>query len=263
MKRWSLSYELKDTFSSPVTKHHYTLRCLPRKTAVQKTDFCNYEILPCSDESLGRDCFGNELLAGFIEEPHDYFQVNMHTVVSVENTAEPAEKNYWQLGMFRNATPLTAVQTELTKFADTLQEICSDPWTYTTELMHWIFAVFRYEPGQTNIFTTAEQAWALGCGVCQDYAHILLALCRRAGITARYVAGAIPGEGESHAWIEVWKDGFWGGFDPTHNRQTDDRYISFAVGRDARDCELNRGIFLGASGQEQQVCVKMEEMILD
>ena len=93
--------------------------------------------------------------------------------------------------------------------------------------------------------------------MCQDYAHILLALCRREGLTARYVAGTIPGEGETHAWIEVWHEGRWKGFDPTNDRETDESYLTFAVGRDAEDCSLSRGVFIGAGNQNQYIRCEM------
>ena len=65
----------------------------------------------------------------------------------------------------------------------------------------------------------------LGKGVCQDYSHILIALCRKYKIPARYVVGMIIGEGATHAWVEVYYDGCWYGLDPTHNKEVDDYFI--------------------------------------
>ena len=75
--------------------------------------------------------------------------------------------------------------------------------------MDEVWNKFSYQSGSTNAGTTAEEAFAQRQGVCQDYAQILLSILREEGITARYVAGAVPGEGETHAWVEVWCDGKW------------------------------------------------------
>ncbi len=99
-----------------------------------------------------------------------------------------------------------------------------------------------YEWGITGVGTSAAEALAGGRGVCQDYAHIMLAACRAAGVPARYVSGHLGGEGGSHAWIEVLyphphQGNRWvaQGWDPTHNRRVDSDYLVVAVGRDYAD----------------------------
>ena len=126
--------------------------------------------------------------------------------------------------------------------------------------MDSLFRVFRYEPGVTGVFTTAEEAFALAQGVCQDYAHILLALCRASRVPCRYVVGMMIGEGASHAWVEVFEDGFWLSLDPTHKRRTDDTYIAISRGRDAQDCSINQGVFTGGGKQSQEISVSVEEI---
>ncbi len=266
MRRWRLTYELTDHFSAPVTKHFYTLRCFPRERSYQKVFSYQYGVIPCSGEGRSRDSFGNPLLIGCCREPHEQFAVRVEAVVMTEAGTEPEERPWWRLGMYRYETEYTGMGERLEEFFEHLPfEQASPPgedgpWKCAEVLMEALSHSFRYVSGSTNFNTTAEEAFAQGSGVCQDYAHILLALCRRAGMTARYVAGAIPGEGESHAWVEVWQDGRWKGFDPTHNRAADETYICFALGRDAHDCCLNQGIYLGAGGQRQEVHVIMEEV---
>jgi len=118
---------------------------------------------------------------------------------------------------------------------------------------------FIYKSGSTSITTTAETALRQGCGVCQDYAHILIALCRQQGIPARYVAGFMIGEGVTHAWIEIYAAGKWLAIDPTHNRIVDELYIKLSSGRDFGDCIIDRGIFRGIAKQQQAVTVLVEE----
>ncbi len=84
---------------------------------------------------------------------------------------------------------------------------------------------FTYEWGVTTVETTAAEAWALERGVCQDYAHCMLALCRLCGLPARYVSGHLLGEGGTHAWVEVLVQAEDGAvravpFDPTHDRHS-------------------------------------------
>ncbi len=257
-----MTYEMQDIFTSPVNGHHYSLRCFPIERSCQKVKEEHWKIFPGSVNAMEVDSFGNQILTGKCEAFHERFYVSVSAIVCVENGTCTDSRESYQLGMFRSQTSLTKMGKELQKF---YQEQCpvkeTDVWKRTKELMNCLVRVFRYEKNTTTVRTTAEEAFALGSGVCQDYAHILLSLCRRSGMTARYVAGSIPGEGETHAWIEVYKDGIWKGFDPTHNREVDENYICFVVGRDASDCLMNRGIFYGPAGQQMKIYVKMEECL--
>jgi len=104
----------------------------------------------------------------------------------------------------------------------------------------WVYRRMSYGFDRTGVGTTAGQALAAGHGVCQDYAHVMLALCRLLGVPARYVSGHLVGEGGTHAWVEVLQPVpgqaveilAW---DPTHDRPADLRYLTVAVGRDYRD----------------------------
>ncbi|MGM9649705.1 MAG: transglutaminase family protein, partial [Butyricicoccaceae bacterium] len=119
--------------------------------------------------------------------------------------------------------------------------------------------------GATSVSTTAEDAAALGKGVCQDYAHMMIALCRMDHIPARYVAGYLVGEGETHAWLEIYDGARWVGMDPTHNRMVGDQYISIIFGRDYNDCILDKGFFRSTQNkpvlQTQQVHVSVFDAV--
>ena len=105
-------------------------------------------------------------------------------------------------------------------------------------------------------------------GVCQDFAHLMLGLCRIHGIPARYVSGyflnqhKLPGEIEaSHAWIEVFIPGHgWKGYDPTHRRVTDTRYIKIAAGRDYADIRPVGGTFRGKGTRKMLVEVSVQRL---
>jgi transglutaminase-like putative cysteine protease len=121
----------------------------------------------------------------------------------------------------------------------------------------WVFRLMRYRPGATSIDTTAARAFGLAQGVCQDYAHIMLCLCRLCGLPARYVSGHLLGEGGSHAWVEVIvpDPSVVGGamavpFDPTHGREVGLSYLTVAVGREYSDVAPTYGTYSG-DGQGQ------------
>ena len=104
---------------------------------------------------------------------------------------------------------------------------------------------FVYEWGATTVETTAAEAWATARGVCQDYAHCMVALCRLLGLPARYVSGHLLGDGGTHAWVEVLVQDASGivravPFDPTHDRRVGPRYVTVAVGRDYADVRRRR-----------------------
>ncbi len=114
----------------------------------------------------------------------------------------------------------------------------------------FVYRHMTYVSGSTTVSTTAAQAFAQGKGVCQDYAHIMLALCRLCGVPARYVSGHLIGEGGTHAWLEaIERDPLTGrtvatGFDPTHDRRVNLDYVFIAAGRDYADVAPTSGVFV-------------------
>jgi len=133
-------------------------------------------------------------------------------------------------------------------------------------ILHQVGAHMQYESGLTHVGTRASEAFKLAKGVCQDYAHIMLSLCRLAGLSARYVSGYLPGEGQMHAWVEILlpvgpeQIPTWVAYDPTHIRRCDERYITVGIGRDYQDVAPTSGFYSGeaASTLESQVSVSVE-----
>lgn len=115
----------------------------------------------------------------------------------------------------------------------------------------WVYRAMTYRADVTGVRTTAADALALGQGVCQDYAHVMLALCRLLGIPARYVSGHLVGEGGTHAWVEALVAGPGRpdvasvlALDPTHDREVGPNYLTIAVGRDYLDVAPTSGTFV-------------------
>jgi transglutaminase-like putative cysteine protease len=143
----------------------------------------------------------------------------------------------------------------------------ADVWTDVQRICRHVFKTFAYKPKSTGVGTLATTAVQLRSGVCQDFAHVALGMCRSARIPARYVSGYFvkvqrrPGEEEaSHAWIEGLVPGYgWAGFDPTHDRPADDRYIKIASGRDYSDIRPVSGTYRGGKTRSLEVEVRVRE----
>jgi len=140
------------------------------------------------------------------------------------------------------------------------------------ELMGRIFEEFQYKPGVTDVSTPLQTALDSKEGVCQDFAHIMLAALRSIRIPARYVSGyletlpppgteKLQGSDASHAWLEVYtaKTG-WIGFDPTNNKIPGSQHIKIAHGRDYFDVRPLRGVFVGTGRQQLTVEVDVERL---
>jgi transglutaminase-like putative cysteine protease len=123
------------------------------------------------------------------------------------------------------------------------------PLALAEQVCSWAHGALRYQYGVTTVRTTAAQALAGGVGVCQDYAHLMAAMCRALGVACRYVSGHLVGQGGSHAWVEVVLPSPAGAtivaFDPTHDRHAGRSYLTVAVGRDYADVAPTSGTFEG------------------
>jgi transglutaminase-like putative cysteine protease len=115
----------------------------------------------------------------------------------------------------------------------------------------YVYETISYAHGVTSVATTAAEALAGGRGVCQDTAHIMIALCRAAGLPARYVSGHLVGEGGTHAWTEVIVPDPAGAravaFDPCNGRRAGRDYLTIATGRDYADVAPTSGSYLGTA----------------
>lgn len=151
---------------------------------------------------------------------------------------------------------------------DALPSGVSDLWLDTLAVGRHIYTTFKYTPSFTTVNTHPAEVVAQRKGVCQDFAHVMLGICRTQGIPARYVSGyfynphRLPDDIEaSHAWVEVFLPGYgWKGFDPTHNRVPDTRYVKLAVGRDYADIRPLSGTFRGRGTREMIVDVRIRRV---
>ncbi|MFN8475439.1 MAG: transglutaminase family protein [Anaerolineae bacterium] len=134
-------------------------------------------------------------------------------------------------------------------------------------LKYAIYEHFDYVPGSTDISTTADEVLQGRKGVCQDFAHLLIACCRCIGIPARYVSGYLYDRSNgpydvlaTHAWVEAYSGQGWLGLDPTHRRMVTDHYVRIAIGRDYADAAPVRGFYKGTAKEKMSVTVRIRPL---
>jgi transglutaminase-like putative cysteine protease len=143
----------------------------------------------------------------------------------------------------------------------------ADPLTTVRALNHAIYDAFDYQPNITRVDSPIADALIAGVGVCQDFAHVMIAAARLLGIPARYVSGYLAHRADrrdrsaddaTHAWVECWLPGLgWRGFDPTNDLVCADSHIRVAIGRDYADVPPTKGVFLGEAESTLDVSVKV------
>jgi len=157
-------------------------------------------------------------------------------------------------------TWLTAADPTIRELAATMAD--RDRLATAERFCAYVHYAIGYAHGVTSIATTAGEALAVGSGVCQDFAHIMIALCRAIGLPARYVSGHLLGEGGTHAWVEVIVADPAGAravaFDPCHGRRAGRDYLTVATGRDYTDVAPTSGTYLGSAHGTLTATKRME-----
>ena len=253
-------YNMEISYEEPASRCYFTIKCIPKEDARQHLLGMDISILPESGYSFGEDSFGNRQVYGCVEEPHNKFIFQISGDVKIIQTDYEEEECENRTGMYRFPYGKCIPGQGILNYYSLLDFTgCNNSLDICMYIMDKLYKDFSYVPESTHVQTTAEEAWNLGKGVCQDYAHIYITLLRLAGIPARYVCGFIVGEGASHAWTEVLYNGKWTGFDPANNCLVLDNYIKSGDGRDATDCAINRGTMWGGGRQSQKVSVIVEK----
>jgi transglutaminase-like putative cysteine protease len=225
-----------------------------------------------------RDYWGTEVCSFDIQAPHDELEILAQATVETGPAPEPGQPLSWaalreraaagELLEFLRPTTRTAITAQLAEAAQQ-RTAGANPLEAAGEIVSWVNQRVSYVPGATEVQTSAQEAWDMGEGVCQDMAHLTVALLREVGLPARYVSGylhpmaaAEPGDemqGESHAWAEYW-DGEWIACDPTNLAQVGERHVVVAVGRDYGDVPPLKGIYRGAPNSSMQVAVTVTRL---
>ncbi len=166
-------------------------------------------------------------------------------------------------------TPYVAFASDRMLAQATEMRAAGSPHAAALAASAWVRDTLVYERGITRVSTSADEAWDAGHGVCQDFAHLTLALLRAMGIPGRYVSGYLHPQpdaavganvrGESHAWVEWWA-GEWVRYDPTNAIPVGERHVVVGRGRDYADVSPLKGIYSGGAAGDLEVTVELTRM---
>lgn len=252
MKTLTFHYQLKIHMDAPVSAHRFTLRCIPLSDARQRITLLEQHISPADFLSESQDSWGNALVYGVCRREHTDFEASIQGQAEVGLAPCVPSVRPGLDFLLQYPTALTAADESIRQFAQDLH-LSGNAIAKAEQVMEGVHSMLQYTPGTTTVSTTAAEAFAGKQGVCQDYAHVMLAVLRSQSIPCRYVAGMLLGEGESHAWVEVLHESNWYAFDPTGCRLVTDAHIKLSHGRDFWDCTINRGLFRGFANQSATI----------
>lgn len=275
------------SYSAPATESFSELRLRPRDSRRQTVYRHATIIEPAVLVEDYLDYFGNHVEV--VSIPFRHHQLTVTSVCDVEThphvdalsgldlTLSEARQLYRPLEIdlfdFLRPSRYIPFNTRMTRMAAELLPDSGDFASLVKNLNGHIFDRFKYVPGATDVRTPVTKFLEKGKGVCQDFAHLMICLCRNAGIPARYVSGYIethpPEEDErmarligaaaSHAWVEIYTPNhYWVGLDPTNNIMEDDRHVQIGLGRDYADVTPLKGRFKGADSHRLTVKVKVQ-----
>ena len=242
-------------YPGPIRDLHHRLVVLPAaRYGDQLLCHHNVRVVPEVEVRSLSDPFGNCVLE--FRASHVPKDVSFEVVSEIEREVvqknPPVTPGLTSRGVdFLEPTPLTTPDARLLEVTRHLKEAAADERDLASRISCWVYGAMRYGFGSTGVKTSAAEALTAGRGLCQDYAHIMLALCRAAGLRARYVSGHMLAEGGSHAWVEVLlrekgeavEKTVALAFDPTNDRCPDLSYVTVAVGRDYHDVAPTSGSF--------------------
>jgi transglutaminase-like putative cysteine protease len=202
-----------------------------------------------------QDRFGNMIVDVFA--PRVSEEIEFVAEVSIERHAGEPNRlpdGWLSDGYLLEPSALTSADERIRRVAQELSEAAEWGLPLADSINDWVYQSMTYQHGVTGVRTTAAEALALGSGVCQDYAHVMLAVCRACRLPSRYVSGHLIGQGGTHAWVEVvlpTNDGtgeaIASTFDPTHASRGGLGYVTIAIGGDYSDVAPTSGTYVSSA----------------
>ena len=274
--KWEIIHRTQFAYAGPVRDSFNEARLQPFSDEWQTVDHFLLKILPAARLRHHHDFYSNTVHHFEIVEPHTMLSIESNLRVTVksrpalandatpwplarigEAAREPRVFDFLQDSRFVETSP-EAWRLALDATADT-----TDTWQAALALMAFVHGQFKYESYSTGVHTHMREVLRERRGVCQDFAHVMIGLCRALKIPALYVSGYLATETASatHAWVEVLIPGIgWRALDPTHNRQPDETYVRIAVGRDYSDVPPLAGNYKGTTERQMQVSVSIRPL---
>lgn len=237
--RWSTQYH----YDNDVHLLHNELRVLPASIGAQRVLEETLVIEPTGAILELTDAFGNRYQHTSALTGTGMLEVVANSLV--ETTHEPPEAQLTSLleHLLIRPTARAPFDPRLERF----ESSGADPLALARDFCRQMSEAFEFAQGFTDAHSTAADLLDGGRGVCQDFAHLLLAVLRARGVVARYVSGYLVGDDSSamHAWVQVAHEGRWHGFDPANGTEQSDHYVFVASGRDYGDVAPIRGTYAG------------------
>ena len=275
MARYSVVHTTHQRYRENVHRSRNEIRLQPVESGWQHLVKIDVNVTPTAEMSTSLDYYGNTVYLVAVESPHRELVLEFSSEVEVQPPHFTPVIDYpWDDDAlaFDPAAEFLAPSPRVPRLKTTedLVEALGlgfrDPESLLAANTR-IREFFKYVPGATTVGTRLPEVLERRVGVCQDFAHVMVALARHAGWPARYVSGYLlpstdEAVGESHAWVEIaTPDGRWTGLDPTHGTVVSDGHIRVAVGRDYDDVPPVRGTFAGhMPGEPPEVKVRIKAL---
>lgn len=270
-------------YERPVRESVMELWMQPQKSPRQRLISFELELDPRAQLFSYPDTFGNAVYHFDVPQPHDALRIIARSAVETERGPSLPESldigewdrlrsdfvqgecfDFLRPHGFVAPTPRLAAFVEKTGL-DALRR--RDPLSAVRALNTAIYGAFGYDPDATTAESPIDVALKGKAGVCQDFAHIMLTICRGWGLPARYVSGYLftdrkhhdrSAPDATHAWVEVFLPSLrWVGFDPTNNVLAGERHVAVAMGRDYADVPPSRGVYKGEADSQLAVAVQV------
>lgn len=272
-------------YAAPVRESVMELWMQPQKSARQRLVSFDLEIDPAAQLFSYADSFGNAVYHFDVPQPHERLTITARSAVETQPPQplpDALDRGEWDRlrsefvrgenfdflhghGFARHGEALAAFMAEKGLEGTPAR----DPLTAVRELSRIIYASFGYEAGVTRADSPIDDVLQARKGVCQDFAHVMIAICRAWGVPARYVSGYLftdrrggdrSDPDATHAWVEVFLPSLrWIGFDPTNNTEAGERHVACAIGRDYSDVPPSRGVYKGEAESELAVGVSVRK----
>ena len=279
--RLSVFHRTEYSYSEDVSNNNNELRLAPKHTQHQTVESSIIYVLPSSRLSSYSDLNHNRVHHFTIPQPHNRLVIESRSTVTtrqpVDTNALPYAFLHADLAsclidaschLFIQSSSYVEVTADIWREALDIQANSIDVFQTAYAIMEHIYTHYTYDTGSTNVSTHANDAIQKRSGVCQDFAHAMVALCRSLKIPARYISGyfydrtrdhSLRGAEASHAWVEVFVgEAGWVGLDPTNNKVVDETYILLARGRDYRDVAPVVGSYYGEGGSSLNIQVQVD-----
>ena len=284
--RLDIRYTTRFAYDEAVRESHNELRACP--TTDERQTLVGYRVATSPPARIHSftDYWGTRVDTFGIRVPHTHLEIVAEAAVETRPSLPPAQSP----AVAALADPaFRAAHTELlapsphTAWGASVADAAAQRWAHVDgDVVSGVLGLhrlvghrLRYLPGVTEVGVDVEEVLAAGEGVCQDYAHLLIAMCRSVGVPARYVSGylftADDASGadtaadvvrvQTHAWVEAAVPGLgWLGLDPTNQQVVGERHVTIGRGRDYDDVAPLRGVFSGPPGHELDVEVELRRV---